>query len=536
MRRSCLALLLLCIGQSPVLASGQTHPQDECAQARNLPDLWHQSSENNLCATTSQPAWPCGGNVGSDVWYQVTARCTGTMEFAISSTTFDSALEVFLGDCNSLVSQACQTAAAGTAIRVQRPIQYGEVYHLRVGGVQGAMGTFLLEVHCTPGNVTCAQAFPVMDGMNGPFHSRNPSGPAVPPWPCEQPLNGLTISTGVFFAYTATCTGITSFEACDLSGGDPAIEVFDGPCGNLISQDCAIGGSACRYGARVRTVTTAGTTYYVRVGGQIGQGSHGPGVFSLEVLPCNELPTNDDCQSATNLTFGMNGPFTTVGATPSAPLPACSTPGPDVWFAFFAQCAGTLTLETCGGGSTFDTALEVFTGTCSNLTPVACNDDACGTDSRLSFQVAASTPLWIRLSAPAGPGNTRIQLSMGPEGSIQTRPTGCGPVEVRATGRPAIGEFLSFELLGRSGQGLAFGLPQNLPLCPPATCTLGLSPLAIVFPQLGPTGTHFFARIPCDHSLLGQVVSAQAFQQGSQGCPAPLSLEVSDTVDITIGR
>ncbi|MBZ0152493.1 MAG: hypothetical protein K8J09_13285 [Planctomycetes bacterium] len=97
-------------------------------------------------------------------------------------------------------------------------------------------------------------------------------------------------------------------------------------------------------------------------------------------------PTNDECADAIMLSNGIAGPFTTVGATTSAPAWGCASGGNDVWFTYVVTSNGTLTVQTCGQ-ATWDTALQLFSGSCGSLTTVACNDDACSLQSAISVAV-----------------------------------------------------------------------------------------------------------------------------------------------------
>jgi uncharacterized repeat protein (TIGR01451 family) len=63
-----------------------------------------------------------------------------------------------------------------------------------------------------------------------------------------------------------------------------------------------------------------------------------------------------------------------------------------MWYSWTAPSNGTLTVQTCGGTSNFDTTLQTFTGTAVNgLTQVATNDDSCGTQSVNTVTVTSGT-------------------------------------------------------------------------------------------------------------------------------------------------
>jgi hypothetical protein len=108
-------------------------------------------------------------------------------------------------------------------------------------------------------------------------------------------------------------------------------------------------------------------------------------------------PVNDACGTPTVLTPGgvfTDNPVvgTNVGTTDSAETTsACGGySGGDVWYQVTVPASGNITIETATNGTTFDTVLAVFSGTCGSLTEVDCSDDATGVYSLVSL--TAMTP------------------------------------------------------------------------------------------------------------------------------------------------
>jgi hypothetical protein len=111
---------------------------------------------------------------------------------------------------------------------------------------------------------------------------------------------------------------------------------------------------------------------------------------------------NDECINATPLIPG--GTFqehaviaTNVGATKSvgAPAPTCAVFGfgGDVWFSTVVPADGNITIETQAdpGSPLLDTGITVFSGDCSALTTLGCNDDV-GTTSFSRLSLTGLTP------------------------------------------------------------------------------------------------------------------------------------------------
>lgn len=87
----------------------------------------------------------------------------------------------------------------------------------------------------------------------------------------------------------------------------------------------------------------------------------------------------------------------TACSAPAQAVPTCGTTlntAPGVWHTWVAPCEGTVELNTCTG-TTFDSKLGVFTGSCGALTCVAGNDDGCGVQSSVTFPVTSGTTYYL---------------------------------------------------------------------------------------------------------------------------------------------
>src|SRR5205823_3239196 len=99
-------------------------------------------------------------------------------------------------------------------------------------------------------------------------------------------------------------------------------------------------------------------------------------------------PANDLCANAITLSTYGAMPYSNVGAGNDGPT-ACGSLRSDIWFKHTACTCGTITADTCAANS-YDSALAVYTGSCSGLALVSCNDDtagcgAFGTSSRVTW-------------------------------------------------------------------------------------------------------------------------------------------------------
>lgn len=113
----------------------------------------------------------------------------------------------------------------------------------------------------------------------------------------------------------------------------------------------------------------------------------------------------DECSTAAAAALG-NTAFDTTTATPSIELWNCASGGgPDLWYTYTAANTNDIVIETCG--SSYDTALEVFSGACGALVLIECNDDFCGLQSTVSISgVTAGTTYTFRVGGWNGNSGT----------------------------------------------------------------------------------------------------------------------------------
>jgi hypothetical protein len=94
---------------------------------------------SNIGATTDGPL-ACGGVMGSDVWYQVTAPCNGNADVATfpgSDPNFDTVLAAYDGcDCANLGAALVCNDDIGGSLQSQIffAVVEGNCYTIQVGG------------------------------------------------------------------------------------------------------------------------------------------------------------------------------------------------------------------------------------------------------------------------------------------------------------------------------------------------------------------------------------------------------------------
>ncbi len=227
----------------------------------------------------------------------------------------------------------------------------------------------------------------------------SPGGPPAPSLQGSYELDGLTSRTSYTVEIEAIdpqFTGGSSVGPLDPPATVPVPEFWNGA--NEAATDLPDNPSAA-------------TPIAVSAGNPV------TGINVVMNAASGSLPANDLCShAATVASFPFTDSVDTTGACESSSDPAlsCSTNGlpvfNTVWYAVVPPQEGIVTFDTCG--STYNTVVGAFTGSCSALTPVACNDDAgssdpaCGsTQSRVSFDVLAGQTYLVEVAqygAPAG--------------------------------------------------------------------------------------------------------------------------------------
>src|SRR5688572_4561875 len=128
-------------------------------------------------------------------------------------------------------------------------------------------------------------------------------------------------------------------------------------------------------------------TYWIRVAGWQGN----RGLFTLTVDSTAVPSAGDICADALPILIPGTGSSHTLASNSGCEVLCIGRRD---------ECA-----TTCTGGSNFDTTLQVYSGACGSLTPIACNDDAsgsCGLLSRVTWVADAGVTYRFRIAVFAG--------------------------------------------------------------------------------------------------------------------------------------
>ncbi len=232
----------------------------------------------------------------------------------------------------------------------------------------------------------------------------------------------------VWWKWTAPANGRIEITTAD-SAIDTVVYVFTGNAVNALTTVAIGNHGAGTTQAQVFFDANATTTYYIAVHGFNDATLPSPapeeGDITLELVsPGPAAPANDSFANRIPLTpviypFNRSGD-STAGASleylASEPI-LLSTGDASVWYSWTAPSTGQFLIDTFG--STFDTILEVFTGTPSptlaTLVPVATDDDSAGFfQSRVVLDATVGTTYYIAVLGYLGEtGTIDLEISNG---------------------------------------------------------------------------------------------------------------------------
>lgn len=158
-------------------------------------------------------------------------------------------------------------------------------------------------------------------------------------------------------------------------------------------------------GSQTESVVLSGLangTYYIKVANVGTAGS-----MALTSLCVTTPPANDLCSGAIPVSCGNSYSGSTANATSAGdPATSCANgtggiPGaPGVWYSFAG--AGQIVTASLCTGTSWDTKIHVYSGSCGGLSCVDSNDDGCGAQSTVTFTTTTGTTYYILVNGFSG--------------------------------------------------------------------------------------------------------------------------------------
>jgi hypothetical protein len=384
---------------------------DFCANAIHLSGTVSGLAWNNSAAQALAENSYCG--MGHDIWYCWSTPCDVDVNVTTCGSSFDTKLAVFATDANCTcpgptgLGLVCNDDTCGLQSAVSFHAAPGN-YLIQVGGFSTNSGSGVLNIN-TSAPCFCdapTQVTAIMDTsghriwvhFNAPsttgrykiYESTNKNNDGDP----RSSDPAFTLRATIVAASAGTQTW-TDTSAIGLYKNYVVIH----DCAS-IGRCCYNAGSSCADNTSAECATLSGTW---------------TSGASCTANPCAQLPANDDCGGA----ITISGPGTYTGdltlATNSTVTDLCygDVPNQDEWYRYTPATSGTVTVSLCAGTS-FDSILDILTGSCPSPTSIACDDDFCGvaSASEVTFAATAGTTYFVRVSAYAAGGGGPFSMTV----------------------------------------------------------------------------------------------------------------------------
>jgi hypothetical protein len=176
--------------------------------------------------------------------------------------------------------------------------------------------------------------------------------------------NSVTIPSGFFMNFLVqegSCTSVQGDYTCLLDVSGPATSA--------------------------PFTMTAGETYYFLVKSESTAGSSTNWTINCALPPI----ANDACADAEAISCGGSATGTTVGATAdNAGFCGTSNDTAGVWYVLSDAAAGDEVTASLCTGTSYDSKISIYSGSCAGLTCVTGNDDACAAQSEATWTADGS--------------------------------------------------------------------------------------------------------------------------------------------------
>lgn len=423
-----------------ILTPGFPPANNICASAIDTSS--HGTFIGYTCGASNDATGGCSSSTSPDVWYTYTAPVSvggtlvvtscGTHDYGFTDQGIDTVMSIWSACGGTELSCNDDTNTCGGALgsfrdsSVSAPVLAGQQVLIRVANFSASVsGPFQLTVQLVPSNDACASAIDVSNG--GTFFATTAGSTNDGTASC-----GSSATNGdVWFTYTACDSGTLHVDTCGTHdapgvnlGMDTVLSILSA-CGGtqLACNDDALAGLPCGASdtstlrdSKIDLAMTAGQIVKLRVA---KFGTSVDGNFRLNV---SFNAAHDTCGTAQLLAVQTATPFsntcmTSDGFTENLCLAFGSADiTNDMWFYFFAPSTGPMRIQTCG--SLFDTKVGIYDNFCpvgnNSASIIACNDDACGTQSIVNFQAIAGHDYGVRVGGYAGARGTGTIIVLCP--------------------------------------------------------------------------------------------------------------------------
>lgn len=403
------SLLLLSLGQNTWAAPSNDGLATAIDFTGKIP---YSTQQSTLGATTESGELmsKCSNDNKATVWYKFVPSVDQQLSLDAFGSDYDTNLSVWTGTTHPLTEVACNDDSSRVKqSQLNWQFKAGITYYIAIGGYIGETGNLTFNV--TP--VAALTNDKLSDAINIPQF----------PFTAIQSTVNATVETNevipdcaisgsgstVWYKYTPSANQTVVFDTFD-SDYNTVLAVWTGAAQPLTQIACNDNTGAQQ--SQVIANLTAGTTYFVSVGGVLSNGvvaESGNLVLHLSAPPTNDNITAAKVISSLPFDDSMNA----AGASNETAevSPSCGVSSNSVWYKYTPSTTQNVSFATLK--SSYDTVLSVWTGNTHPLTEVLCNDDAITSDdqektSQVALTLNAGTPYFINVSGNYGASGSLI--------------------------------------------------------------------------------------------------------------------------------
>jgi Icc-related predicted phosphoesterase len=403
------SLLLLSLGQNAWAAPSNDGLASAIDFTGKIPYSIQQST---LGATTESGELmsKCSNDNKATVWYKFIPSVDQQLSLDAFGSDYDTNLSVWTGTSHPLTEVACNDDSSRVKqSQLNWQFKAGITYYIAIGGYTGETGNLIFNV--TPVAALTNDKF--SDAINitkFPFTAIQSTVNATVDANEASPDCAISGSgSSVWYKYTPSSNQMVVFDTFD-SDYNTVLSVWTGSTQPLTQVACNDNMGAQQ--SQVIVNLTAGTSYFVNVGGVLSNGVVAES--GNLVLHLSAPPANDNLSAAKVInSLPFDDSMNAAGASNETAevTPSCGVSSNSVWYKYTPSTTQNVSFATLK--SNYDTVLSVWTGSTHPLTEVLCNDDAITSDdqektSQVALTLNAGTPYFINVSGNYGGSGSLI--------------------------------------------------------------------------------------------------------------------------------
>lgn len=433
-------------------------PNNFCANAIDLASVPSPLSGTTTHATNQNIPSCTFSNQSPDVYYSINVPPGSTLTISEVESDYESIVSIFIGDCNDALFLTCIDYGERT-YTFDNGFEEDKTFYWVQDGFNGQSGNFTLEWFLTDCVMPDVQYYMVPHCQGGAeqflvsaevYSLGSASSITLTDDMGSEPQVVTEIGVFQFGPYDnfteVILTATNNDDANCFTNSQTMIQYYCPPCTQAsIAYDFELDCGNTQGFFVNANVYDMGSSASITISDNQGNPSQNvtatgiyqfgpyppftPLIFTIEAdddqncIFVNDVqsyvactPVNDSCTDAIALiptgdleSASLQTTNSGASLSPELPIPSCGNNlftvfGKDVWYTVPVPASGSITIQTTGStqpaiGVLTNTVMQIYTGDCSELTPVACDDDG-GEDNFAILTLSGRTPgevLYLRV-------------------------------------------------------------------------------------------------------------------------------------------